>query len=60
MTKRSRVFCIVTALAVCQVIPYLGVIWGAPWGVVLSCYVLAVFSVFFTDYTIHKGEGRKL
>jgi hypothetical protein len=45
---------------VCQLIPYFGVIWGAPWGVVLSCYVLAVFSVFFTDYTIHKGEGRKL
>ena len=54
MTKRSRVFCIITALAVCQLIPYFGVIWGAPWGVVLSCYVLAVFSVFFTDYTIHK------
>ena len=60
MSKKRRIFCIITALAVCQVVPYLGVVWGVPWGVVLSCYVLAVFSVFFTDYTIHKGEGRKL
>ena len=60
MSKKRRIFCIITALAVCQGVPYLGVVWGVPWGVVLSCYVLAVFSVLFTDYTIHKGEGRKL
>ena len=58
MSKKQRLFSIVTALLVCQVIPYLGAVWGAPVGVVVSCYVLAVFSVFFTDYTMHKEAGQ--
>ena len=58
MSKKKRILCIITALAVCQFVPYFGAVWGAPWGVVLSCYVLAVFSVFFTDYTMHKEAGQ--
>jgi len=59
MSKKQRLFSIVTALLVCQVIPYLGAVWGAPVGVVVSCYVLAVFSVFFTDWTINIKKGHK-
>ena len=59
MSKKQRLFCIVTALLVCQIIPYLGAVWGAPVGVVVACYVLAVFSVLFTDYTINKKQVKQ-
>ena len=59
MSKRQRIYCIITALAVCHLVPYFGAVWGAPLAVVVSCYVLAVFSVFFTDYTINKQDEKK-
>ena len=58
MSKKKRLLCIITALLVCQIIPDVGAVWGAPVGVVVACYVLAVFSVFFTDYTINKKQVR--
>ena len=54
MSKRKRVFSVIMALLLCHLVPYFGALWGAPLSVVVACYLLAVFAVFFIDHNIHK------
>ena len=54
MSKRKRLFSVITAVLLCHLVPYFGAVWGAPLLVVVACYLLAVFAVFFIDHNIHK------
>jgi hypothetical protein len=54
MSKRKRLFSVIMALLLCHLVPYFGAVWNAPLSVVVACYLLAVFAVFFIDHNIHK------
>ena len=56
MSKRRRLFSVITAVLLCHLVPYFGALWGAPLLVVVACYLLAVFAVFFIDHSIHKSR----
>ena len=56
MSKRKRVFSVIMALLLCHLVPYFGAVWNAPLSVVVACYLLAVFAVFFIDHSIHKSR----
>ena len=56
MSKGKRVFSVIMALLLCPLVPYFGAVWNAPLSVVVACYLLAVFAVFFIDHSIHKSR----
>ena len=54
--KKSRAFQFVAGLLACHLVPYYGALIGAPLGLVLSCYLLALVATFGTDYILYEAR----
>ena len=53
-----RIFCLSVAVLVASVVPYCGVVFGAPAWLTLSAWFLAVLIPFYTDWVIYE-RGQK-
>jgi len=54
--KKSRAFQFVAGLLACHLVPYYGALIGAPLGLVLSCYLLALVATFGTDWLLYEAR----